>query len=754
MATVTTAAHARVRAPGHPDRHRARPASGWRCWPPRSGRPRWWMGQRMLDGSDEPLGLLALAALAVLLWHCRGRLRAAPRLGWLALALAGAVASTRAAGAGAAAACHRCSGCWRWARAWPPSCRRRVATAPVLGLSLLSLPLLASLQFYAGYPLRVVTAEASRWLLAAGFSAQRSGASLLVDGQLVIVDAPCSGVQMLWLGYFTACVVALHAGRRDARLPGAAAGGQPAGAGRQRAAQHACWSPSRRRASTSPAGPTRRWAWPCWPRSAPPSPGSCMQRQEAAMFDNSFLNRVLFKSLCALLLPACMVWGAFASWARPPRAGSARHARLRIAGAMAGPAAAAAGAVRGRAALRPAVSRHPGAHDRRPAGAGAARGASGPPACCIRRPTATAAWVTASPAQQLTARCATAAVALLRSRARGPAPARVRAHRRCARHRLHRRLGLVLGGRCWASRRARGKPSPLRGRCEDLRCWICCCPAARRRGARCRQPSMPRRAVLAPLPGEWSVPLRCRPVRTAGRRAVADPPGHLALGRPAARWPRSAHPRRPAARCNGRPPAARCCCAARPASCSRPGWDRTACRSPQAQVTARRQGELLSGEVVAGRVRGTWRGEVAQSQLRLQLSIPATPLADGYALFAQHIPELAQARIAGSFALQAQLSLPSGSLHRRAVHRRLRGDRPGHRGPGRRAHQLQPRPARQPAAARELAGARRDRGRGPALLGPPGLRPGRTRRVGRPQPARPSASSAAPAPCRSRWPSC
>ena len=36
------------------------------------------------------------------------------------------------------------------------------------------------------------------------------------------------------------------------------------------------------------------------------------------MFDNSFLNRVLFKLLCALLLPACMVWGAYASWVRPP----------------------------------------------------------------------------------------------------------------------------------------------------------------------------------------------------------------------------------------------------------------------------------------------------------------------------------------------------------------------------------------------------------------------------------------------------
>jgi exosortase/archaeosortase family protein len=182
----------------------------------------WWMAQRMLDGSDEPLGLLALSALTLLLWRCRGELRAAPRLGWLALALAAAVASTAALwhvpplvssllgllalGAGLAAFL-------------PAS----IATSPVLGLSVLSLPLLASLQFYAGYPLRVVTAEASRWLLAAGFSVERSGASLLVNGRLVIVDAPCSGVQMLWLGYFTACVVALYAGRRDtaflARLP-------------------------------------------------------------------------------------------------------------------------------------------------------------------------------------------------------------------------------------------------------------------------------------------------------------------------------------------------------------------------------------------------------------------------------------------------------------------------------------------------------------------------------------------------------
>ena len=35
------------------------------------------------------------------------------------------------------------------------------------------------------------------------------------------------------------------------------------------------------------------------------------------MFDNSFINRVIFKALCALLLPACTVWAIAASFTRP-----------------------------------------------------------------------------------------------------------------------------------------------------------------------------------------------------------------------------------------------------------------------------------------------------------------------------------------------------------------------------------------------------------------------------------------------------
>lgn len=174
----------------------------------------WWMARRMVDGSDDPLGAIALATLLGLAWHHRRRLRASPRPGWLAAALLAMTLSTATLGLlpplASALLGLVALGCALIAFL-PPG----VAAGPVLGLSVLSLPLLASLQFYAGYPLRVLTAEASRWLLAGAWTVERSGASLRVDGQLVIVDAPCSGVQMVWLGYFTACVVALHARRSD-----------------------------------------------------------------------------------------------------------------------------------------------------------------------------------------------------------------------------------------------------------------------------------------------------------------------------------------------------------------------------------------------------------------------------------------------------------------------------------------------------------------------------------------------------------
>lgn len=195
------------------------PAAAWLGLQAAALLPVWvWMARRLRDGSDDPLGLLALAVLAVFAWTRRRELRPAPALGWLALATLGTLAATvLRTGAGVLPA-------------FPPlaaglvavlalACGlvaflpRRVAAAPVALLAVLALPLLASLQFYAGYPLRLLTAEASRWLLAPAFEVVRDGVNLWVDGRLVIVDAPCSGVQMAWLGYFAASVVALRTGR-------------------------------------------------------------------------------------------------------------------------------------------------------------------------------------------------------------------------------------------------------------------------------------------------------------------------------------------------------------------------------------------------------------------------------------------------------------------------------------------------------------------------------------------------------------
>ena len=162
---------------------------------------------------------------ALLLWLVRAAptLRVLPQLGWLVAAgtlTAAATAATLLAPplpaamlAALALAAHLF--------AWLPA---GVARAPLAGLALLALPLVASLQFYVGYPLRVFTAEVSAWLLrAAGQAAERSGAAMTVTGQLVIVDAPCSGVQMAWMAYFAACTVAAFVGLRDGvflrRLP-------------------------------------------------------------------------------------------------------------------------------------------------------------------------------------------------------------------------------------------------------------------------------------------------------------------------------------------------------------------------------------------------------------------------------------------------------------------------------------------------------------------------------------------------------
>jgi len=172
--------------------------------------------QRALDGSDDPLGAVALCAAAVLVASLRARLRPSPRIAWLVAAAALALAANGAWWVGVPALACALLAALSLAcalLAWWPHERPK---APLLGLVVLALPWLATLQFYLGWPLRVLTAQLSAWALQlAGFVAARSGASMIVGGRLVIVDAPCSGVQMAWFAYFTACVCASVLGVAD-----------------------------------------------------------------------------------------------------------------------------------------------------------------------------------------------------------------------------------------------------------------------------------------------------------------------------------------------------------------------------------------------------------------------------------------------------------------------------------------------------------------------------------------------------------
>ncbi|WP_034923523.1 archaeosortase/exosortase family protein, partial [Candidatus Accumulibacter vicinus] len=60
-----------------------------------------------------------------------------------------------------------------------------------------------SLQFYGGYPLRVLAGSLAVALLQLnGLAVERAGAVLLWDGRQIAIDAPCSGLRMLWAGAY------------------------------------------------------------------------------------------------------------------------------------------------------------------------------------------------------------------------------------------------------------------------------------------------------------------------------------------------------------------------------------------------------------------------------------------------------------------------------------------------------------------------------------------------------------------------
>lgn len=89
----------------------------------------------------------------------------------------------------------------------------RLPRAPLAGLGLLALPILPSLDFYLAYPMRVAGAGLAAALLRLnGLAVGVEGVALSWNGSLLLFDAACSGVRMLWASLFLVSAVGLFAG--------------------------------------------------------------------------------------------------------------------------------------------------------------------------------------------------------------------------------------------------------------------------------------------------------------------------------------------------------------------------------------------------------------------------------------------------------------------------------------------------------------------------------------------------------------
>jgi exosortase len=168
--------------------------------------PVWrWYAARVGSSTDEAWGLLACACAAYFLWKGKVFCVAKPGLLFPALLVFVYAASypllppmSRAAVAVTALGCT--AALLRFGRAFHPG---------TLGLLYLSLPVIPSLQFYGGYPLRALVAGVAAPLLRlGGFAVVQEGTCLNWAGRLIWVDAPCSGIRMLWVGLFLACALA------------------------------------------------------------------------------------------------------------------------------------------------------------------------------------------------------------------------------------------------------------------------------------------------------------------------------------------------------------------------------------------------------------------------------------------------------------------------------------------------------------------------------------------------------------------
>lgn len=170
-----------------------------------------WYILRTFDGSDEPWGLLALASAAYFIAdsrkgfetsNCRPR-----RYSVIAFILLAVYALTFSIAPHLVQGIIMVATLWFWFGGMR-SVKWRWA---ILGLLLLSLPIVPSINFFAGYPLRLLVTQVAQLMLGCvGLAATRDGTLLVIGGHPVSIDAPCSGISMLWVEFYTAMVLACY----------------------------------------------------------------------------------------------------------------------------------------------------------------------------------------------------------------------------------------------------------------------------------------------------------------------------------------------------------------------------------------------------------------------------------------------------------------------------------------------------------------------------------------------------------------
>lgn len=175
--------------------------------------PVWiWFVERFNDKSDEPLGLLALLTF-VAIYFLRSREQQQPTVSVPAASSVDSGTSIKLATAILVL--------YILAHSHLPALIKAALAVTCLVLVLkasigrgklfagdwfliyLSLPLVASFNFYAGYPLRFLSAQISTIVLkVAGMPVSQEGTLLSFNGSLVQIDAPCSGIKMMWLALY------------------------------------------------------------------------------------------------------------------------------------------------------------------------------------------------------------------------------------------------------------------------------------------------------------------------------------------------------------------------------------------------------------------------------------------------------------------------------------------------------------------------------------------------------------------------